>query len=139
MIFTAASELIQAALEAIEAQDPGEAMTPQDAATGLRELNLLLDEYSLDRGKMFIRTEDLFTLVVGILCAAGCGGTGVGSAPVVGSTGGANGAGGAVSKGSGGTLTTGGTPQAAHAQSSAREIRSPHSPGQQVGSSQRGP
>jgi hypothetical protein len=65
-IFTAASEMIQAALELIEVQDPAETMDAGQASTGLRALNLLLDEWSVDRGKVYIRTEDTFTLVVGI-------------------------------------------------------------------------
>lgn len=66
MIFTSATELIQAALESIGVVDPEETMDATSGSTGLRALNLLLDEYSIDRGKIYIRAEDgPFTLVVG--------------------------------------------------------------------------
>jgi len=65
MIFTSATEMIQAALESIGVVDPEEPLDPGKGSSGLRTLNLLLDEYSLDRGKVFIRTEDTFALVVG--------------------------------------------------------------------------
>lgn len=64
-IFATASEMIQAAVEVIGVQDPAETMDAGVANTGLRTLNLLLDEYSLDRGKIYIRTEDTKTLVIG--------------------------------------------------------------------------
>lgn len=65
MIFTSATEMIQAALEAIGVVDPEEPMGTSNGSSGLRALNLLLDEYSIDRGKVYIRSEDTFTLVVG--------------------------------------------------------------------------
>ncbi len=65
MIFTAASELIQASLEMIGVQDPAEVMEAGPAATGLRTLNLLLDALSIDRGKIYIRTENIKVLTIG--------------------------------------------------------------------------
>jgi hypothetical protein len=59
------AEMIQNALEAITVHDPGEALNAEDGGTGLRVLNLLFDELSLDRGKIFQLTEETFVLVAG--------------------------------------------------------------------------
>ena len=65
MIFTTAGEMIQAALELLGAVDPDETLGNAEASKALKFLNLLLDAWSADRGKIFIRTEDTKVLTVG--------------------------------------------------------------------------
>lgn len=59
------AEMIQDALENLGVHDPGETLSPEEGNTGLRKLNLLLDSMSIDKGKIFMLTEETFVLVSG--------------------------------------------------------------------------
>jgi hypothetical protein len=58
-------DLILGALKLMGIEEAGETSTPEDMADGLFVLNLLLDEMSIDRGKIYARTEDTLILTAG--------------------------------------------------------------------------
>lgn len=58
-------QLILGALKLMGIEEAGETSTDEDMTDGLFFLNLLLDEWSVDRDKIFARVEDIKTLTVG--------------------------------------------------------------------------
>jgi hypothetical protein len=60
-----AGSLVLSALNLLGIEEAGEVSTPEDIQEGIRFLNLLLDEYSLDRDKIYVRAEDIKTLTIG--------------------------------------------------------------------------
>lgn len=63
--YTTVSELILTALKLMGIEEAGETSTADDLNDGLIYLNLLLDEWGIDRSKIFVRQEDIYTLTVG--------------------------------------------------------------------------
>ena len=57
-------ELVLAALNLMGIEEAGETSTPEDLQQGLKFLNLLLDEWSIERNKIYVRVEDIKVLDV---------------------------------------------------------------------------
>lgn len=59
------NDLVLTALKLMGVEEAGETSTAEDLNDGMMILNLLLDEMSLDRSKIYARTEDTITLTIG--------------------------------------------------------------------------
>jgi hypothetical protein len=64
-VYTVVGDLILSALKLMGIEEAGETSTSDDLNDGLLFLNLLLDEWGIDRSKIYVRQEDIITLTVG--------------------------------------------------------------------------
>lgn len=66
IVFSTGTELITHALEKLGVYGTSDAPSAEDIDFGLRSMNVLLDKFGIERGSIYIRTEDSKVLTVGI-------------------------------------------------------------------------